>query len=309
MVETKTRENKNKALENNLRKEERNEKRKKIGIMIFKFISIFTLLIIALVYYMHYVGTRGLVVKEYKIEASNIPNEMHGLKIIQFTDVNYKNSNDKGNIKKLVKKVNEIRPDIVVFNGDLVNSNEKLPDEDIKFITNQLNKIKATIGIYAIKGDKDYNNKYYDKIISETNINLINNSYELIYYKNNTPILLTGSGSILNDDCDLGQTFSFNEIENLYTISLIHEPDISSTISKQYKPDIIMAGHNLNGQIRLPFIGGLVKVTEGKKYMNEKYNFNNSTLFISGGIGTNESNYRLFNHPSINFYRLVKKAN
>ena len=48
---------------------------------------------------------------------------------------------------------------------------------------------------------------------------------------------------------------------------------------------------------------------KGKKYLNSKYVFDNTTLFVSGGLGTNNSELRLFNHPSINFYRLVKETN
>ena len=80
-------------------------------------------------------------------------------------------------------------------------------------------------------------------------------------------------------------------------------------INRLYKPNLILAGHSHNGQIRLPIIGGLTKFEEAKKYSNSKYNIDNTTLFISGGLGTSKYEFRLFNHPSINFYRLVKETN
>lgn len=303
-----TRQKKNKKLDDDLRKEEKNEARKELGIKIFKVISILILIVFGFISYMHYIGTKGIIVREYKVASNKLPSEMHGLKVVHFSDLNYLSTVGEKEVKSLVKKINEIRPDIVVFTGDLVSENIQLTDNDITFLTKQLKKINANVGLYAIKGDKDYKNEHYNEIMDETNFRIITSSYELIYYNGNTPILLTGCGSILNDDCDLGQTFSFNEMDNLYTISLIHETDIANTISSRYKPDIILAGHNLNGQIRLPFIGGLIKVPEGKKYMNPKYDLNNSTLFVSGGLGTDKMNYRLFNHPSINFYRLVKET-
>lgn len=303
-----TRENKNKELENDLRKEEKNEIRKKRLIKVFKTILLIILLILSIMFYMHYIGTKGLIVREYKIENDNLPNELHGLKVIQFSDLKYLSTVHEKEVKKLVNKINEIRPDIVIFNGDLFANNATITDNDVKFLITELNKINTTIGLYAIKGDMDYNNKYYNKVMDNTNFKIINNTYELIYYKGNTPILLTGCGSILNNDCDLGQTFSFNEIDNLFTISIIHETDIATTISNRYKPSLILAGHNLNGQVRLPLIGGLIKSNEGKKYLNNKYELTSSTLYVSGGIGTSDSGYRLFNHPSINFYRLVRKT-
>ena len=206
----------------------------------------------------------------------------------------------------MIEKINETNPDIVLFTGDLIAKNKKMNQKKIDFLIKELNKIKATSDIYAIKGDKDYN-KIYNNVINKTHIKVINNSYELVYYKGNIPILLTGSGSILHDDCDLGQTFSYNGMDNLYTISMIHEPNIAETINNRYKSDLIVAGHNLNGQIRLPIIGGLMKAKEGGKYLNKKYNLSRSKLYVSNGIGTEKYELRLFNRPSINFYRITRK--
>ncbi len=96
-------------------------------------------------------------------------------------------------------------------------------------------------------------------------------------------------------------------MDNLYTIVLTHEPDNTKKIINN-KPDLILAGHSLNGQIRLPLIGGLKKFESAKKYSNSKYKINDTTLFVSNGLGTTNQEFRLFNHPSINFYRLVKEA-
>lgn len=226
---------------------------------------------------------------------------------MHFSDLYYLTTINEKELKTIVSKINELKPDIVVFTGDLISNTKEITKNDIKTLTNELNKIETTLGIFAIKGDEDYN-KNYEKVINKTSIKVINNSYEVIYYKDSIPILITGTGSILKNDCDLGSTFSYNEMDNLYTISLIHEADITVDIKNTYKPDLILAGHSSNGQIRLPFIGGLMKFEEGKKYVNPKYEFNNSTLFVSGGIGTSKSEFRLFNHPSINFYRLVKET-
>ena len=314
MVETRT--EKNKKLDLELDEEfdegneddEKHEKHVKIGKTILKIFFIIILLFIISFMYMHYIGTAGLKVKEYKVSSKRLPESFHGLKIVHFSDLHYKNSVNKKELKRLVNKINEIKPDIVVFTGDLLSSNKEITKNDIKILTKELNRIETTLGIYAIKGDEDYN-KTYDKIINKTNIKIISNSYEVIYNKDTTPILLTGTGSILKNDCDLGSTYSYNEMDNLYTISLIHEADITEDIKDTYKPDLILAGHSTNGQIRLPIIGGIIKFEEGKKYVNPKYEFSKSTLFVSGGLGTVKHEFRLFNHPSINFYRLVKETN
>ena len=301
------REDLNKELEENIKKEEKKEKNRKISKKIFKVIVIILLLITLFFLYMHFIGTKGLKVKEYKVTSTRLPESFNGLKIVHFSDIYYLSNIKENELKNVVNKINELKPDIIVFTGDIIDTSKDIKDKDIETITKYLKKLDAKIGKYAVKGDMDYNN-YYETITTNSNFQVINNSYELIYYKGNDPILLTGTGSCLKTDCDINQSFSFNKIDNIFTISLVHEPDTTNKIISN-KPDLILSGHSLNGQIRLPFIGGIVKVENAKKYKNSKYNIGNTTLFISGGLGTNKYEFRLFNHPSINFYRLVKETN
>ena len=43
------------------------------------------------------------------------------------------------------------------------------------------------------------------------------------------------------------------------------------------------------------------------KYNKDFYEFKNTKLYISSGIGTSKYKFRLLNRPSINFYRLRNK--
>lgn len=295
-------------IEKKWEEEEKLEKRKKrikrslINILII--ISIF----LALIFYMHFIGSHGLVVREYKVESNNLPDSFHGFKVVHFSDLHYLTTINNKELKKIVNRINELRPDIVVFTGDLFDNKETYTKKDLKKLIDNLNNIDATIGLYAIKGNHDYNNDYFEQVINKTDFKILNNSYELIYYKDTTPIMLTGVGSILENDCDIDSAFSYDKEDNLYIISLIHEPDVIDNINAKYKVNLALAGHSHNGQIRLPGVGAIVKVEEGKKYPNKEYKINNTNLYVSGGLGTSIYEFRLFNKPSINLYRLVKEA-
>ena len=67
-----------------------------------------------------------------------------------------------------------------------------------------------------------------------------------------------------------------------------------------------MAGHSHNGQIRLPIIGALYTPEGAREYYDEHYVIDGIDLYISSGIGVSLVNYRFWNRPSINFYRLSK---
>lgn len=303
-----SRSEKSKELEKEIEQEQKQEiknKRKKIFLKVFSIIMIIFLFFIL---YMHFIGTKGLVVREYKVESNSLPDSFHGFKVVHFTDLHYLTTVHKKEVNKIVDKINELKPDLVVFTGDLIDSKKEPTEEDLNDLIESLNKIKVTTGLYAIKGNHDYTNDYFEKVFNETNFKIINNFYELIYYKGTTPILLTGVGSILENDCDIDQAFSYDQEDNLYTISLLHEPDVIDNIISKYHVDLALAGHSHNGQIRLPGIGAIMKVEEGKKYPNEKYKINNTELYVSGGLGTSMYEFRLFTRPSINLYRLVKEA-
>ncbi len=70
--------------------------------------------------------------------------------------------------------------------------------------------------------------------------------------------------------------------------------------------NLVLAGHSHNGQINIPYIKKLFLPEGSKKYYNNYYKVNNTNLYISSGLGESKINFRLFNKPSINFYRINK---
>ena len=110
------------------------------------------------------------------------------------------------------------------------------------------------------------------------------------------------------DDIDKTMEY-FDENDDIeYKIILVHEPDITFDIVNDYSVNLILAGHSHNGQVRLPIIGAIYTPPYAKKYYDEYYDVNGTNLYISYGIGVSTINYRLWNRPSINFYRINKET-
>lgn len=299
------REEKSKKIQKEMELEEKKIKRNKIFIKSLFFFFIFILLLVGLYSYMRFVGTKGLVVREYKVTNSKLPENFHGFKIAHFSDLHYHSTIIKSDLKNIVSTINKLKPDIVVFTGDLTDQDIEVTNNDLNDIIELLNKIKVTTGLYAIKGNHDYSNNNFDLVFSQTAFKVLNNNYDLIYYHDTTPILITGIGSDLEGNMDIGSAYSYNETDNIFTISLLHEPDYIDDILLTNQVDLALSGHSHNGQVRLPFIGPIKTVEGAKKYYNSYYKINNTDLYISGGLGTSVLKVRYFNHPSINFYRLV----
>lgn len=47
------------------------------------------IIIIAIALLIYFIGTKGVFIKEHKLETSKIDDGMHGLKIVQFSDVHF----------------------------------------------------------------------------------------------------------------------------------------------------------------------------------------------------------------------------
>ena len=112
----------------------------------------------------------------------------------------------------------------------------------------------------------------------------------------------------------LKQSYSNCEVivvddSSIYQIALIHEPDMINKIKEKLPTtSLILAGHSINGSINIPGIKNTLLPEGAKNYYNPYYELDNTRIYISNGIGVNNVNFRLFNTPSFNLYRLNKKT-
>lgn len=270
-----------------------------------KIFLLFILIIAGTFLYGRFVETRGLIIKEYKIINNKLPESFNGFKIVHFSDVHYGTTIFKDELTTLVNKINELKPDVIIFTGDLIDYNYQLKEEEKNDVINILSKLDSAIDKYAIKGNHDQNNNYLS-IIKNAGFKNLNNTNELLYYKGNTPIRLVGLDDYLEGTINIDEAFKYEIEPDYYTIFLAHEPDIINKLDDK-KIDLMLSGHSHNGQVRLPFLGAIYKPIGAKTYYDERYQINDTLLYISSGIGTSKYPIRLFNKPSFNFYRLYTK--
>ncbi len=260
---------------------------------------------IILIIYMMFIEPSLISIKEYKIESSTLASSFHGMKIVQISDIHYGTTINKKQLDKVVKKVNEVKPDIIVFTGDLINKNIVTTDEIIQELKDGLSKMNANLYKYAIYGNEDMKNDKFEEIMNDSNFKILDNESTLLYYKDNIPIVITGFSSAISDPDYSLLDNKVNEIDvsNCYKLVLSHEPDSIDEIAK-YNPDLVLSGHSLGGLIKLPLFKPLFLDTGAKKYYDSEYIIDGTSLFVSNGLGTSGLNIRLGNKPSINLYRL-----
>lgn len=292
---------KNKATISKVERKNTFDKHKEKFSKVFKVVFIVFAIISSFLLYARYVATFGIVVREYSIVSDKLPEEYHGLKIVHISDIHYGSTTFKKELNNLEKKVAVLKPDILIFTGDLIDKDYECTDNDINAITEVLSKMNSTIGKFAVDGNQD--DEKYEDIMKKSGFTLLNNTSNLIYKSANNPIYINGIDSSLNNKADIKSTFEKSN-KGIFTITLMHETSSIDTILDEYDVDIILAGHSRNGQIKLPLIGPIFRSNGSKKYFDDYYKVKNTDIYISGGIGTNEIPLRLFNRPSINLYRL-----
>lgn len=84
------------------------------------FLLVFISLIVTYVYAFQ-IETKLISVTWTDIENPNIPEEFQGVKIVQFSDTHFGPNFPHKQQQALVDEINKIKPDIVVFTGDLID--------------------------------------------------------------------------------------------------------------------------------------------------------------------------------------------
>lgn len=282
--------------------------------LLIKIFGILLILVVGTILYSRYIATSGLITNEIVINDNNIPTSFDGLKIVHFSDLHYTRIITKERVNDIVEEINLINPDIVVFTGDLVDTDKTLTEDDKDFLIEALSTINSTYGKYAIYGNHDIANNLENiiDIYNKSNFKILDNDYDIIYSKNNDKIFVGGLNSVSHELEDINKVMSYydsNDSTNTYNIILLHEPDYADNIVNSYDNiNLILAGHSHGGQVRLPIIGALYTPQNGHKYVKGYYDLNGTSLYVTSGIGVSRYNFRLFNKPEINFYRLNKEA-
>lgn len=294
-----TREEVNENLQEDIDLEEKIKNRKEIVLNIIKIIILIIVLFILFFFINKYINTGIIKVNEHRIINEKISDNFNGIKIIQVSDIKYGSNINNDDINKLVKIINERKPDIVLYTGNLIDNEYKLDSKEREKIINNLQKIDASLGKYAVYGDEDKED--FMTIMNHSGFTILNNSKDLIYNEGNTPINLVGldvySKSNLNE--------AFKDINNSFYTIVIANSDYYVDDLIKFKPNLILVGGNCNGYIRLPGIGGLIRGEH--KYTNPYYEKDGIKIYVSSGIGTDSIGIRFNNLPSINFFRISNK--
>jgi uncharacterized protein len=91
-------------------------------------------------------------IHKHVLKLKNLPRSFDNLRIVQISDMHLGGWTSKSALIEVVDRINDLKPDMIFFTGDLVNNktDEAYPFEEI------LSGLKARLGVFTILGNHDY---------------------------------------------------------------------------------------------------------------------------------------------------------
>ena len=227
----------------------------------------------------------SLELSHYTVESEDLPSSFDGFRIVQISDLH--NEELGKDHRRLLARVKEAKPDIIVLTGDLIDSRKTDVETALKFVDAAV-KIAP---VYYITGNHEQRVPtaliLLEQGLSKAGVHILRNE-TVFLERDGERLCLAGV-----DDPHFFDSMDsyFNALPALcdweeYTVLLAHRPEYFDYYEKA-GADLSLAGHIHGGQIRIPFKGGLIAPYQSffPEYDNGLYEKGDSTLVVSRGVG------------------------
>lgn len=249
-----------------------------------------------------YRGNTIIETTQLTIQSDHIPESFDGFKIAQVSDLH--NAAFGKDNHKLIEALENAEPDLIVVTGDVIDSRRTDVDVAYRFF-----EVAESIApVYYVTGNHEARLDVYPTFqsrIEDIGIHVLRNtSIELT--KNNETVTLTGVDDPLFQQALSEEATMINQLdralpeENTYTILLSHRPE-HFLLYESMDVDLVYSGHAHGGQVRLPFIGGLIAPHQGMlpEYTSGHYTKGETTMVVSRGLGNSMFPLRVNNPPEL----------
>lgn len=285
-------------------------------------ISLFSFSILCLLFYSAHVTLRTPEVKSQIIEYDNLPSDFDGFRIIQISDFHLGSYfSDTDFVADVVTKINEQKPDLILFTGDLVNS---LASEATRF-QSELSQLNAPYGVWSVLGNHDYGDYYkweseeqkrnnFERLKNlqrDCGWNLLNNTYTIF---NN------GKDSMALIGVENWGDFPFPKYgdlqkacegidENMFKILMSHNPvHWRQEVLRETNIDLTLSGHTHAMQCVVEFFGKRWSPAALRyEEWGGLYGEGDRKLYVNAGLGFVGLPIRIGVNPEITLITLKKK--
>jgi len=235
----------------------------------------------------------NLQIEQVTIHSSKLPTGTPPIRIAQISDLHLGLIHRDEALAPIISRLQELRPDIVVATGDIVDAQINHLNELVAL----WQRIDPPLGKYAVTG----NHEYYAGL--NQSLDFLHRSGFQILRNNNINIgkwlKVTGVDDPARDGTSDENSALGNPSER-FTLLLKHRPDFTEASTGRF--DLQLSGHGHGGQI-FPFT-----LLTAIKYPRLKGLYtlaDNQYLYTSRGTGTWGPPMRIFSPPEITLFEIV----
>jgi predicted MPP superfamily phosphohydrolase len=217
-----------------------------------------------------------------------------------------------GREERLVQLVSDLKPDIILFSGDILNLSyltDPLAWEAARKIISQW---QAPLGVYFVSGSPAVDlPEIMPDLIKDLGVKRLQEDKITVEF-NQGEFDIIGLTCTHRPQIDIPLLSELTQSEkDPFTILLYHSPDLAPAAARM-GVDLQLSGHTHGGQVRIPGFGALFTGSlYGKAFESGRRQIGNMTLYVTRGIGLEGAaapRVRLFCPPEIILWEIVKSS-
>lgn len=253
-----------------------------------------------------YWGNHSVQVTDVQISDEGIPEPFDHFVIAHISDLH--NARFGRKQQKLLQKIHDINPDIIVITGDLIDSNRTDIDTAMELAEGAV----SLAPVYYVTGNHEAFSENYPVLrerLKEKGVFVLEDESVLVE-KSGAVIRLIGLNdpdfTLRNDLFGQKEEMTDKKIQDIianiscYSVLLAHRPELIKVYSKN-SINLVLSGHAHGGQFRLPFVGGIIAPNQGlfPKYTAGSYVMGKTQMVVSRGLGNSIIPFRINNRPEL----------
>jgi predicted MPP superfamily phosphohydrolase len=224
-------------------------------------------------------------VRRFVLPIAGLPSDLHGLTITQISDMHVGRFTSGRVLREVVRVVNELRADLALLTGDLINDALMDLDHGLDLVRS----MQARHGVYLIEGNHDLieNGLEFERRVKDSGIPFLLDESIVITIRG-APLQLLGlSWTRARENRDVAIAAAVRELLNQrqpesFPILLAHHPHAFDAAAAASVP-LTLSGHTHGGQLMLNEQCGFGPALF--RYWSGLYRKGASKLIVSNGVG------------------------
>ena len=248
--------------------------------------------------------TYSLGVERLIIKDPLLPKKFHNLRVVFISDLHHGTFSSQKRLRLMVKKINDLKPDLILLGGDYLQTNKLVRTKQTKALK-ELGEIlrqlqSPPLGIFGVLGNHDH---YYAAAevtaeLTKAGIQMIDNQ-GLSLEKDGDRIFLAGVGDLWLGKPNLEAAVKNRQGEK-FTLLLSHQPNFIDQLTKEDKINFVLAGHTHGSQFSLLGYQPIAPRSIARwEYMSGLVETAQARMLVSPGIGNVAPYFRFFAPPKI----------